>query len=167
VNPTKDTEEARGVVRDCLRDLEIPELEAVLIDLVFDPPPDDGPGADRPAAYDRSIFLAADALKDEQGGSGTSGVYGAAKEFLDNKEGSKGVNSGLFKRAGQRVGVIEGLVQFLQTYTQKTPTVLVIDNLHLENPQAVHVLQDVLAAVKQARLVMVITYEPSNWTRRR
>jgi predicted ATPase/class 3 adenylate cyclase len=161
VDPSRDTEDARAVVRACLRDLEKLELENVLIDLVFDPLPEDMPGTEKPAAYDRSIFAAADALKEPNSGSGDSGVYGAAKEFMDEKEGSKGVHSGLFKRAGQRIGVIEALVDFLQAYTQKTPTLLVIDNLHLENPQAIHVLQDVLAAVKQARLVMMITYEPT------
>jgi predicted ATPase len=161
VDPTHDTEETRAVVRDCLRDLEKLELEAPIIDLVFDPPPDDVPGAEKPSAYDRSIFAAADALKDDRSGTGSSGVYGAAKDFMDAKEDSKGISSGLFKRAGQRIGMIEALIEFLQAYTQKTPTLLVIDNLHTENPQAIHVLQDVLTAIKQARLVVVITYEPT------
>jgi predicted ATPase len=161
IDPMQDTEEARAVVRECLRDLEKPELESPIIDLVFDPPPEDVPGVERPAAYDRSIFSAADALKDDQGGTGDSGVYGAAKDYMASKEDSKGINSGLFKHASQRVSVIEALIQFLQAYTQKTPTLLVIDNLHLENPQAIHVLRDVLAAIKQARLVVVITYEPT------
>ena len=56
---------------------------------------------------------------------------------------------------------LNGLVQFLKAYTERTPTLLVIDDLHLENPQALSVLQYVLDEIKQARLVIVVTYEPS------
>jgi len=51
----------------------------------------------------------------------TPGVYGAARRYMEDKEDSKGVKFGLFKRVGQRISLVEGIIQFLKVYTEKTP----------------------------------------------
>ena len=109
-----------------------------LLDLIFDSPVDE-PTSDIPSG-DRSIFAVATALEKDKG---SSGVYGAARRHMEEKEDSKGASSGLFKRVGQRVTLVEGILQFLKGYTEKTPTLLVIDDLQQENSQAVMVLQQV------------------------
>ncbi|MEO8397159.1 MAG: hypothetical protein ABI700_29460, partial [Chloroflexota bacterium] len=156
IDPSKDSTEARKILRDRLRELNMLELEPTLVDLIFDNPIDE-PSGDMPSG-DRSIFEVASALEKDKG---SSGVYGAARRYMEEKEDSKGVNSGLFKRVGQRVTLVEGILQFLKGYTEKTPTLLVIDDLQQENSQAVMVLQQVLQEIKQAKLVIVVTYEPT------
>ena len=156
-DPAKDSEEARKTIRDRLRVLDKLELEPALIDLIFDRPLDDSSGHEA-AAHDRSIFAVAANVDNNQG---ESGVYGAARRFMDAKDESKGVSSGLFKRVGQRISLTEAIVEFLKAFTEKTPVLLVIDDLQQENAQAVTVLQRVLEEIKQARLVVVVTYEPT------
>lgn len=64
-------------------------------------------------------------------------------------------------KAGQRLTLVESIIQFLTAFTEQTPTLLVIDDLHVENSYAVTVLKQILDEVKQARLVVVVTYEPT------
>ncbi len=65
------------------------------------------------------------------------------------------------KRAAQRISLAEGVERFLTAFTEQTPTLLVIDDLHQENTQALYVLNHVLETIKQAKLVVVVTYEPT------
>jgi len=157
VDPVKDSPQARKTIRDTLRDLNQLELEAPLVDLIYDSTLNPPVGSDT-SAYNRSIFAAASALEDPKS---NSGVYGVARRFMESKDDSKGMTSGLFKKAGQSIGPIDAVEQLLLAFTQKIPTLLVIDDLHLENPQAVKALQYILDEVKEARLVVVVTYEPS------
>jgi class 3 adenylate cyclase len=156
VDPSKDSTQERKTLRERLRELDMLELEPALVDLIFDSSLEE-PTGDIPSG-DRSIFAVATALEKDKG---SSGVYGAARRYMEDKEDSKGVNSGLFKRVGQRITLVEGILQFLKGYSQKTPTLLVIDDLHQENAQSVMVLQKVLQEIKQAMLVIVVTYEPT------
>jgi predicted ATPase len=155
VDPSKDGGEARRTIRERLRGLELLELEPALIDLIYDAPVDDMPGSEAP---DRSIFSVAASLQDE---SSSSGVFGAARRFMESKDESKGMSTGLFKRAGQRISLGESVVVFLSAFAQRTPCLLVIDDLQQENAQAINLLQRVLDEIKQAKLVVVVTYEPT------
>jgi predicted ATPase len=155
VDPSKDGGEARRTIRERLRGLELLELEPALIDLIYDAPVDDMPGSEAP---DRSIFSLAASLQDESSGSG---VFGAARRFMESKDDSKGMSTGLFKRAGQRISLGESVVVFLSAFAQRTPSLLVIDDLQQENAQAINLLQRVLDEIKQAKLVVVVTYEPT------
>lgn len=75
------------------------------------------------------------------------GIFGTTREDLAT--------------AAQWTTRLDGLMEFLVKYTERTPTLLVIDDLHLENPQALTILQYLLDAIKQARLIIVVTYEPT------
>lgn len=66
-----------------------------------------------------------------------------------------------FDDSGERFLVSDAIIRFLMAYTEQTPTLLVIDDLHQENPQALAVLQHVLNEIKQARLVVIVACEPT------
>ncbi len=89
--------------------------------------------------------------------AGESGMFGAARRAA----GDQPVGKGEGKHAGPRVGLAEGVVRFLAAFADQTPTLLVIDDLHQENAQALYVLRHVLDEIKQAKLVIVVTYEPT------
>src|SRR5262249_37215752 len=59
VHPTKDTPQARKVVRDRLRELDQLQLEGILIELIFGAPLDDAPGG-----RDHNILNIAGSLND-------------------------------------------------------------------------------------------------------
>jgi class 3 adenylate cyclase len=56
--------------------------------------------------------------------------------------------------------VTEALVSFLKAYTQENKTLIVIDNLHKENPRALNILNRIIKELSEARLMIVGTYEP-------
>ncbi len=151
VDPTQDTPQSRKTVRDCLRDLDRLELESALIDLVFDSPLD---GPVEPDAPSTSIFAVAAELDSDQT---SSGIFGAAERFLENKDDS---GRALFRKSAHRLSLVEGIVEFLKAYADRTPVLLVIDDLHLENPHALKALQHVLESIQQAKLMIVVAYEP-------
>lgn len=66
-----------------------------------------------------------------------------------------------FDDSGERFLVSDAIIRFLMAYTEHTPSLLVIDDLHQENPQALGVLQHILKEIKQARLVVLVAYEPT------
>lgn len=157
-DPAKDSDEARKAIRDRLRELDCLELEAALLDLVFDRPLDD-PASMEGSTHDRGVFAVAASHEDDPD---KPGVYSAAQRFAGARGDSQGIaTTGLFRRVGQRLSLTEAIIAFLKAFTEKTPTLLVIDDLQQENSQAVMVLQQVLDAIKQAKLVVVVTYEPT------
>ncbi len=89
--------------------------------------------------------------------AGELGMFGAALRAVDAQQEAKNE----VKRTAQRVGLAEGVVRFLKAFADQTPTLLVIDDLHQENAQALYVLKHVLDEIKQAKLVIVVTYEPT------
>ncbi len=148
VEPGKDTPQARKSVRDGLRDLNRLDLEGVILDLLFDSPQEDGG-----ISHDQSIFAG---KSDDK--LTTSFFASPAHEAKDD---SKTSGSDLFKQVGQRMTIIEGIIEFLKAFTERTPTLLVIDDLQQENPQAIKGLQHILDEIKQAKLVIAVTYEPT------
>ncbi len=156
VDPSQDSPQARQSVHDCLVELELLDLESTLVDLIFDSPleptPDDAP------THERGVFAVASASEDD---GGNAGLFGAARQSVENQDDGAGASTGIFRKAAQRVGLVEAISQFLRAYTEKTPSLLVIDDLQQENSYAVGVLQQLLEQLKQARLVVVVTYEPT------
>ncbi|HVU13721.1 MAG TPA: adenylate/guanylate cyclase domain-containing protein [Phototrophicaceae bacterium] len=138
IDPSKDTPQARKTIHDSLRDLNRLDLESVILDLIFDSPLDDGV-----VAHDKLNTSFFDS------------------QLHEAKDDSKSGGSGLFKQVEQRMTIIEGIVEFLKAFTEKTPTLLVIDDLQQENAQALQGLQHILNEIKQAKLVVAVTYEPT------
>lgn len=65
------------------------------------------------------------------------------------------------RKAGQKVTLVDSLIRFLVAHIGRTPTLLVIDDLQQENAHAIALLKQVLDEIRQARLVVVVTYEPT------
>ena len=93
----------------------------------------------------------------------TSGMFGVARRrAVESSPGLSPIEtSGIWKQAEKRTSLKESLTQLLQGYTAKQPTLLIIDDLHQENAQALELLRHVLGQVTQAKLVILLTYEPT------
>ena len=129
-----------------------------MLDLIFDDMALEETEEQNKSAVGRNIFAAAAEVDENQT---SSGMFGVARRSVEKKEEGKGVSSGLFKKAGQRVGLADGVIRFLKVYTEKTPVLLVIDDLELENAQALGLLKQMLEAITEAQLVILVTYEPT------
>jgi adenylate cyclase len=92
----------------------------------------------------------------------TSGMFGVARRRATQSDPNVSPieTSGVWKQAERRTSLKDSLAQMLQAYTAKQPTLLVIDDLHQENPQALELLKHILEQVTQAKLVVLVTYEP-------
>ena len=98
-----------------------------------------------------------DDLLDGVPSAGDSGVFKLVRQPADDQQEAQVE----LKRAGQRVSLADGVVRFLSAFADRAPTLLVIDDLHQENARALDVLKRVLDEIKQAKLVIVVTYEPT------
>ncbi len=145
----KPTSAARKRIGECLRELNLLDLEAMIDDLLFDSATSSAP--------DRSIFTVATSRIDD---ATQTDLFEAAQRYIESK-GESNTSTGFYKKSAQRVALMEGVVRFVKAFTEETPTLLVIDDLHRENRQALDVLKYVLESIKQAKLVIVVTYEPT------
>jgi class 3 adenylate cyclase len=178
----KASDAERRKLTAALDALDIGYLEPVLSELLFDltagtahlaasPPPappaaasptGDGDG-DGQARRIADIFAAVQKmdLKEKQ----TSGFFGmmrrAAQAQSPAADGPT-EESGIYRRVRERTHLADALAQTLKAYAEKHPTVLIIDDLHVDNPAALETLSQVLERTAQARLVIVVTYEPAS-----
>ncbi len=157
IDPSKDILEAHKRLREALRDLDLLDLETMIHDLIFGVHQDETLEAAAPAE-DQNVFTVASSLTTDDP---ASGLFGVARRSLENKDKLKDSRSGLWKKAVQRVGLAEGIIRFLLTYTATYPTLVVIDDLQLENAQALLLTKQIVESLKQARLVVVCTHEPT------
>lgn len=173
-----DSEEARRTLTVSLRDLDLSDLEPVLSELLFDVTIETtriaaGPGAspasaapaadsaDTQARRVADIFAAVQKMDFKQ--KQTSGLFGvmaraAQAQSPTNEEPT--AETGIHKRVRQRINLADALAQFLKSYTEKHPAVLIVDDLHVENPAALELLTQIVERTAQAKLVIVVTYEP-------
>lgn len=158
-------EEAHTQLVTRLESLQLSQLDPTLSDLLFGMSTTNGTRTTAPAQTqsDRvaDIFKMVQqmSLEDKK----TSGLFGLAKrrsEPLDKLGAIPTEKSGVWKKADQRTSLKEALVAFLKGYTANQPTLLVIDDLHQENAQALDLLKYVVSQVTQAKLVILLTYEP-------
>jgi predicted ATPase len=147
--------------------LQLSQIEPTFSDLLFGVSTETGTHAAVPPQEQTQAERVADIFKMVQQMSleerKTSGLFGLAKrrsEPLNTMGKAPNEKSGVWKKADQRTSLKEALVQFLKAYTDSQPTLLVIDDLHQENAQALDLLKHVLTQVTQAKLVILVTYEP-------
>ncbi|HLA42816.1 MAG TPA: adenylate/guanylate cyclase domain-containing protein, partial [Aggregatilineales bacterium] len=57
-------------------------------------------------------------------------------------------------------GLADSLIQFLRVYTQKKPTLIVIDDLHKENLRALNILKRIMNETTDSHLMILVTHEP-------
>ncbi|MBI5931592.1 MAG: AAA family ATPase [Chloroflexi bacterium] len=94
----------------------------------------------------------------------SSGIFGDARDQAQNKV-AQAAQSGdtmtsMFEVVDHKINISDAVVRFLQAFSNETPTLLVIDDLHSATPEAVTILRRVLEEIKKARLVIAVAYEP-------
>lgn len=96
-----------------------------------------------------------------------SGLFSLANNRLsevDQKEETSEIGklstTELYKNADMRSSLIEAVGNFVRTFTYIHPTLIVIDDLHRENPQAMQLIKHVLEENSSMRLLILLTYEP-------
>jgi class 3 adenylate cyclase len=130
-------EEAKPVVEARISDLDGIELEEVEAD-----------------EFDDDIF----AMVAEQDRGRPSGLFRLASGILTSS--NSGELRGLWQDAAARTSNKEAVVRFLQKFAMKQPTLLIVDDAHRINRQALDILQTVIAKIKIAKLVILVAYEP-------
>ena len=162
-----DSYEAHKQLEAKFESLQLSQIEPTFSDLLFGLSTGNGTRTVVPSPEETQKERVANIFKIVQEMSleerKTSGLFGLAKRKSEPPGTlSKPPNekSGLWKKADQRTSLKEALVQFLKAYTETQPTLLVIDDLHQENAQALELLKHVLTQVTQTKLVVLVTYEP-------
>lgn len=156
---------ARKLLKEELAKLGLTGLEGVFTDLLFDvvlpvehPTPRQQTDSEKPAGTVDLFNLAARIGSTEEK---RSGVFGRARAHVQRDEQANvKSSSALWQQAEMRTSLDEAVAQFLCAFTQKYPTLLVIDDLHRENPQALTILRRVLANTGMMRLALLLAYEP-------
>lgn len=164
LNPA-DGSEAAAQLTQRLDGMKLSHLQPALSSLLFGiapkrPQPAAKPDAEPPPKPDPLGDLFKRVQQMSQQERQTSGVFGMAARGAQAQSASPLQTTGIWTKTEQRTSLSAALIQLLREYTRSQPTLLVIDDLHLENPQAYELLQRVLAQVTQAKLVVVVTYEP-------
>lgn len=169
INPAKRDAEERRKLHDALQALEVIHLEPVLSDLLFEIAPiEETAKRESPSAAPADKQRIADLFamfsqmsEQERKTSGMFGVVRRAAEARAQAQQPSAEGEGLWKKAEQRTSLEEGITRFIRAYCERTPTLLVIDDVHQENAAALETHKHVLSAVTQGQLVLLFTWEPS------
>lgn len=157
-----DTDAARSALRTELVALGLAQIEPALNELIFTADmPAEAVKADSPAETPkrRSIFdLAASATQVE---ATDSGIFKAAGDQLRSARDADGhTRTGLWRQADMRTSPDEAVARFLRAFTQRCPSLVVIDDLQRENPQALQMLDRVVRDLGPMNLLLVVAHEP-------
>ncbi len=159
-------EAARQALKNELAALNLSQLEAAFTELLFEvvipaePPPKPAEAA---APKRRSIFDLATPLGDIN--AHDSGVFKLAGNQLSSANSEKlKTKTGLWKQADMRTSQDEAVARFLRVFTQRCPSLVIIDDAHRENPQAVQILERVLRDAGPMALMILIAHEPAPFT---
>lgn len=101
-------------------------------------------------------------LKQQSETQNQAGIFAIADKLLEDKSETPAVSDEirLWQQLESRTSLTEVIVQFLQAYTKSIPTLLIMDDLHRVNAQALRILNQVVDKIKVAQLVILVTYEP-------
>ena len=95
----------------------------------------------------------------------TSGIWGIARDqiqaALAAAQPQREQSPSLWQTVEQRVSQADSVVQFLQAYTERTPTMLVLDDLGRADTLTREVLARVLDKLPRAHLMVLVTNEPN------
>jgi class 3 adenylate cyclase/tetratricopeptide (TPR) repeat protein len=147
-----------------LGEMGLPDLQEVLSDLLFD----SGDGAKsgksrnprrRTSEVTSNIF---DRLSSESTvqlkKNDMSAFRAQMKKALNT---STGASSGLpsWSELAMGTGLADALIRLLERFSQLQPVLIVIDDLHKENPRALNILKRVVNEVNKARLAVLVAYD--------
>lgn len=164
IDPTGSTAEARQTMHDELVALELTQVEQALSDLLFDAPPAEqapkpAPASDEPKR--RSIFDLTTSMDEID--AGDSGIFKFAGDQLRAvREDTRRTKTGLWKQADMRTSPDEAVAHFLRAFTRRCPSLVVIDDVHRENPQAMHILERILQDAGPMNLMLLLASETND-----
>ena len=170
----KSEQARRRLLQVRLSELDLDELEPVFSQLHFDslaepgetdvdadveaglPTSQQPPPIKTPAAGSTNIYEAAKDKTDLD----KSGIFGLVRAELESTVEAD--DTSLWQSLQSQTSLPDGIVRFVQAFSDRTPTLLVIDDLHQVDPISLSILQRVLEEVTQARLMVLVTYEPTD-----
>jgi class 3 adenylate cyclase len=156
------TPAARSTLRERLRALDLADLDGIFADLLFGympMAPTQPQAAPKPAAaVPADIFARVAAASPSE--LKTSGLFGNLRRASEKRDTGDLNAAPMWEKVEKRISLTDALARFFTRYCEQHPTLIVIDDAHHENAEALAVLRDVIAAVTQARLIVLATYEP-------
>jgi class 3 adenylate cyclase len=155
-------ETARQALKTELAALELSQLEPAFAELLFEAIPPSEPAAKSAAEPPkrRSIFDLAAPM--DTISAHDSGVFKLAGNQLSGlSEDRLKTQTSMWKQADIRTSPDEAVVRFLRTFTRRCPTLIIIDDAHRENPQALHILQRVVSDAGPMALLLLVAHEPT------
>lgn len=91
----------------------------------------------------------------------SSGMFGVARRSTEAAAPNTHQQEGMFHQAARKTNVAHAVAQVLKTYSARTQTLIVLDDVHQASAQTQEILQTVLEEVEQGRLVLLLTCEPT------
>lgn len=160
----------RRLLRVRLEELDLAELETVFSILLFNsvdrstsalvPVVRAEPAADQAAPSKKgvNVFELAQTKTDLS----KSGIFGIARDQLKAalESAEQKEKSPIWRTVQRQTSLPDSLMRFLQKFTDQTPTMLIIDDLHRGDPNAIAILNRILGEIGKARLVILVAYEP-------
>ncbi len=162
----KSEQAQRKLLSARLRELQVAELEPALSVMLFGSYHEaqhvlakNDAAASSPATTPNVFDLA-----QVEDAAQTSGIWGIARDQIQAALSSASAGAqnspSLWQTVQQRVGLADCVVQFLRAYTERTPALLVVDDLHRADTLTREVLAHVLAELPRAHLMILAAYEP-------
>jgi predicted ATPase len=153
----------RRLLHARLSELDLAEVEAVFSLLLFgspERPVPDGPRAESTpptAKKGPDVFELARTKTDLT----KSGIYGIAREQLQAALEANPTPSErpFWQSVQKRISLPDSIVRFLQVFADRTPTLLVVDDLHRGDAASLSLLTRVLNEITRARLMVLLAYE--------
>ena len=165
VNLADDLDSQIEHVSNRLDELELSELKDIFTDLLFDISDRGKPQSDQPAksaaeSHTRDELFAK--LSSERTLAMNKDEMAQFRDRMKKALGNTGKSQLTFwddLQAG--TSLTESLLDFLKAYTREIKTLIVIDDLHKENPRALKILRRIMSELRGARLMILVAYEPT------
>jgi adenylate cyclase len=162
LDQAKSERAQRRLLRVRLDEIGTPELEAVFNQLLFgsmdtaaQEPRDEAPPSKKKRTT--NVFELAQAETDLT----KSGIFGIARDQIQAALQPEAKPSGAFwQKIQEQTSLPDSIVRFLQTASEQSPLLLIIDDLHQSDSTTLDILRRVIETITAARLVILVTYEP-------
>lgn len=91
-----------------------------------------------------------------------SGIFGIARDQIQTalENADRKEQRPFWQTVQKQTSLPDSIVQFLQVFAEQTPTLLIIDDLHRADSNALSIFNRVLEEISKARLVILVAYEP-------
>jgi class 3 adenylate cyclase/predicted ATPase len=161
---TAERESQLALLKEHLAELELSDLGDVLTDLIFDTPDVTKTRNSKEQTHADSDTRAElfKKLSSERTLAMNKDEMAQFRKRMKKALGTSGKSQVTFWDELQMgTSLSETLITFLKVYTREMPTLIVIDDLHKENPRALNILKRMTSELQNARLMILVAYEPS------